>query len=100
MIEKNDSDRLNFRKNPHKVSKFPSVLTSQNNSVAIYTVLCILDRMKKQLGIEAMLEYMDEYLATINKYNPKIQHAVDHALIMIDLAKMYWEAVGGRRSDG
>jgi len=34
---------------------FPDIFTNSANSIAIYTVLCILRRMKREVGLEAMM---------------------------------------------
>ena len=79
---------------------FNSNSSSENNfiehesgfKVDTYTMLAILRRMKETLGLETSLEYMDIYLKTIEKYNPKVQMAVELALKRINVAKIYQEA--------
>ena len=66
---------------------------SGQNMVAIYTVLSILVEMKKSLGLEATLEYIDKYLSTIEKHNPQIKHAASLAIKLISVEKIYNEAV-------
>ena len=66
---------------------------SENSTIAIYTILSILIKMQDELGLEAMLEYIDEYLRTIEKDNPRIKYAVSRALQLISLEKIYKEAV-------
>ena len=53
----------------------------------------ILLVMKKDLGLEAMLEYMDQYLKTIDKHNPKLKFAVEKALSYMSVEKMYKDAM-------
>lgn len=48
-------------------SKFQNMFTNSANSIAIYTVLCILRRMKREVGLEAMLEYLDKYLGPLKR---------------------------------
>lgn len=74
-------------------NKFPNIFTSSANSIAIYTVLCILRRMKQEVGLEAMLEYLDKYLGTIEAHNPQVKSAVEKALGMMSVEKMYREAM-------
>ena len=76
---------------PHQ--PFPNIFTSSTNSIAIYTVLCILRRMKQEVGLEAMLEYLDKYLGTIETHNPRLKHAVAKALGLMSVEKMYREAM-------
>ncbi|MBI5415329.1 MAG: hypothetical protein HZA29_00790 [Candidatus Omnitrophica bacterium] len=71
---------------------FPRVFTSSANSVAVYTVLSILSRMKVRVGLEAMLEYLDRYLATVDSHNPELKQAVDKALGIVSVERLYREA--------
>lgn len=64
------------------------------NVVAIYTVMHILLRMRRELGMEAMLEYMEAYLECIEKDNPKFRKTVKMVLSLMDLEKMYQDAMG------
>lgn len=68
------------------------------HSIAVYTVLCILCRMRKQLGLDAMLEYLEQYLAAIETHNPQLGNAVKEEMSRINVEKMYEDAVGRRRS--
>ena len=72
---------------------FPNIFTSSANSITIYTVLCILRRMKREVGLEAMLEYLDKYLETIEMNNLELKQAVHKALGMMSVEKMYREAM-------
>lgn len=72
---------------------FPNIFTNSANSIAIYTVLCILRRMKREVGLEAMLEYLDKYLGIIETHNPQLKQAVAKALGMMSVEKMYREAM-------
>ena len=72
---------------------FQNIFTTSVNSIAIYTVLCILRRMKREVGLEAMLEYLDKYLGTIEAHNPQLKSAVEKALGMMSVEKMYREAM-------
>ncbi len=76
---------------PHQ--PFHDISTNSTNSIAIYTVLCILRRMKQEVGLEAMLEYHARYLETIETHNPRLKHAVAKALGMMSVEKMYREAM-------
>ncbi len=76
---------------PHQ--QFPNILTNSTNSIAIYTVMCILRRMKDQLGLEAMLEYHARYLETIETHNPQLKQAITKALCLMSVEKMYREAM-------
>jgi hypothetical protein len=68
-----------------------TLLFPQQHSVALYTFLSILLRMKNELGLEAMLEYMAKYLTAIDSHNPKIAAAVGKALNAIPVAIIFHE---------
>lgn len=59
--------------------------------VAFYTLLTILLKMKKELGLEAMLEYMAQYLLAIDSHNPKLAMAVAKTLENIPVEVFYYE---------
>lgn len=59
--------------------------------VAFYTLLSVLLKMKKELGLEAMLEYMAQYLAAIDSHNPKLAMAVAKTLEKIPIEVFYYE---------
>ena len=77
---------------PHNSFEKPQrLLYAPKNTIAIYTVLRSLLKMRKVLGLEAMLEYVGKYLEIIEKSNPVIKSAVEKALTMISVEKMYDE---------
>ena len=89
-MESNEQYHFKFSNSP---KKFPRMLNDSANSIAVYTVLCILRRMRKQLCLEAMIEYMDEYLLTIEESNPQLREAVLKALSMVSIKKIYKDAM-------
>jgi hypothetical protein len=78
-----------------RISRQPSldIFTNSANSIAIYTVLCILRRMKREIGLEAMLEYLDKYLETVETHNAQLKLAVEKALGIMSVGKMYKDAM-------
>ena len=74
-------------------SKFKSIFTPQN-TIAIYTVLTTLLVMRKRQGLEAMLEYIEKYLSVVDQGAPKLKHAVMRALNMMNVDKIYKDAMG------
>ena len=78
-----------FNKSQEKKS---DSLFSFNNTIAVYTVLSILIKMQHRLGLEAMLEYMEKYLCTIEKHNPQMKYAASLAINLISVEKIYKEA--------
>ncbi len=69
------------------------MLMNPGNMIAVYTVLGILKEMRRQLGLEAMLEYMDRYVSAIEDRNPELKQAVTKAITMMKVEKMYREAM-------
>lgn len=69
-----------------------NILFSAENTIAIYTVLRTLMKMKGVLGLEAMLEYIQKYLSMIESVNPELKCAVSKALDYIDVRKIYRNA--------
>ena len=67
------------------------------NIIVIYTMLSILVKMKEQLGLEAMLEYMNKYLSIMGEGNPKMQSAVHYALALMSVEKMYHDALQNQK---
>ncbi len=61
----------------------------KNNAVALYTMLAILTRLKLEVGLEAMLEYIEHYQRLIERHNPDFRDAVAGALVLMDVEKMY-----------
>ena len=74
-------------------STLPKHFINSNQMVAVYTVLILLRKMKGELGLEAMLEYMNAYLEVIEKYNPKLGRVVSKAVSLMSMEKMYARAV-------
>ena len=89
-MRSNEQFRFDFSKT---CKKFPRMLTDSTNSVAVYTVLCVLRCMKTQLCLEAMLEYMEEYLKIIEKHNPILKDAASRAMSRINIEKIYKDAM-------
>ncbi|MCA9406826.1 MAG: hypothetical protein KC684_09820 [Candidatus Omnitrophica bacterium] len=73
--------------------KYPHIFTSPGNLIAIYTVLRILQQIRKDLGLEAMLEYQDRYLLTMESEYPQLGTAVTQVLAVKGAADMYNEAL-------
>ena len=65
----------------------------QSSAITLYAVLSILRRMRSDLGLEAMLEYMDCYRALIEKYNPQFHQAISSVLKQINIDKVYTDAM-------
>ena len=70
-------------------SELSHTIFSPQNAITIYTILAILLNMKRTLGIEAMMEYMDKYITVIDEHNPEFKFAVWRALSYISMEKLY-----------
>ena len=66
---------------------------SNSNIIAIYTILSILLKMRDQLGLEAMLEYVQNYLRILETHNPRFKMAVSKAITLINVEKVYKDGV-------
>ena len=74
--------------------KFPRImLNDPTKSIAVYSVLFILRSMRKELSLEAMLEYMEAYLKTIETRNPVLKEAVLKTVEKIGIEKIYKDAM-------
>ena len=89
-MEPNEQYHFKFSKSP---KKFPHMFNDSAHSITVYTVFCILRGMRTQLCLEAMLEYMEEYLAAVEVNNPLLKEAVSKALAMINIKKIYKDAM-------
>ena len=71
----------------------PKLLFKPSNMIVVYTTLKILNAMRSQLGLEAMLEYIDKYLFLTERDNPRLKTAVTQALTLMSVEKIYRDAV-------
>ena len=62
-------------------------------SIGVYTVLSTLRKMRQELGFEAMAEYLDKYLQLVEQSNPTLKAAVEKALTIISVEKIYQDAM-------
>lgn len=80
----------NPHSNPLKLPLKNSVFPPEH-IVAFYTLLTVLIKMKKELGLEAMLEYMAQYCTAIDSHNPKLAQAVAKTLEIIPIEVFHKE---------
>ncbi len=73
--------------------KFPRMFNNSSHLIAVYTVFCLLRSMRRELCLEAMLEYMDEYVQTVEKGSPLLKESVLKALSKINIKKIYKDAM-------
>ena len=76
-----------------KELELKNLLKSPVNEITIYTVMKVLARMKEQLGLEAMLQYMERYSLFIEKQNPELKKTVRNAIVNLDVVNMYIEGM-------
>lgn len=67
-------------------------LFSPSKIVIIYTSFKIIFQMKKILGLEAMLEYLSNYVWIVEKNNPQLKKTVEYALVSLDVERIYKDA--------
>ena len=66
-------------------------LLPQEHLIPIDIYFAILQKMKKELGLEAMIEYLEKYQIVIEMDNPLSNNAVTQALKMINIERIYHE---------
>jgi len=89
---------MTFNEDSHKsggepMKRAPDIFSSPDNIIAIYTVLSVLLKMRSVLGLEAMIDYIEKYLRSIEVYNPEMRQAVNSALKLINVKKIYDDAM-------
>ena len=60
-----------------------------SDSIHAYTILKVLLKMRRELGLEAMLEYIEHYVYVVGKNNQSMNIAVTKCLNKIDAGKLY-----------
>ena len=88
-------------KHPHNIPKLKLVpFKDAESAISLYALLSVFRRMRNQLGLEVMLEYMDFYHTRIEKHNPQFQQAVGKALELINVEKIYEDAMRNGENKG
>ena len=82
---------MDLTPNNSKPAQKRSMFLAAEHMVGFYTLLAVLLKMKKDLGLEAMLEYMACYLTVIGSHNPKLAKAVSQTLEIIPVEVIYHE---------
>jgi hypothetical protein len=59
------------------------------NQIAIVTFLSVLLQMRKELGLEAMLQYMENYQKIAIKENTNLNRAITCALEITDVKRIF-----------
>ena len=93
----NEAFRSEECASPQDRFKYP--LSNFSSMISIYTGLCILRKMRYQLGLEAMMEYMDTYIHAMEEKNPILKTAVGQAVTVISVERIYDEACGRNKKD-
>lgn len=57
--------------------------------VSVYTVLMVISAMRKKLGVEATLEFIENYAKSIESACPEIKEAVTDELFSRGLNGLY-----------
>ncbi len=64
-----------------------------DNTIAIYTASCVLRRIGERFGPQGMDRYLKSYIQVVDQREPKLRAAVDQAVSMMNIEKMYYDAV-------
>ncbi|HPN56598.1 MAG TPA: hypothetical protein PLD92_07100 [Candidatus Omnitrophota bacterium] len=85
---------------PQKPFNIPQVLPllKQENIVAIYVVLLVLKKMRMELGLEPMHEYMDAYINIIERHNHRLKRVVAQLLTVLNVDKIYRDCIDHENS--
>ena len=67
------------------------IIIPNDQTVAIYTTLRIIERMKKEIGLEVTLEYLEHYIAEVERNIPPIKKTTDYILQFINIRKIFQE---------
>lgn len=63
------------------------------NNFPVFMAIMTLVKIKQELGLEAMVEYVDHYVEVINENNPKLGDAYQQAMKFINVEKIYQEMI-------
>ena len=66
-------------------------LFTKTELIAVYTMMRVLKKMRKELGLEACIEYIDKFIAIIGKDSSNLNKAVEYILRNIDIKNIYQE---------
>jgi hypothetical protein len=70
---------------------------SLKEKVLIFTILSVVLTMKEKLGLEAMLEYINNYLTIMGDCDPQLKETVGQVLGAVNVERMYHDAVRKRK---
>lgn len=66
---------------------------SSSHYLSIYVIFSILLKIRKQIGLEAMLEYIRKYMEKFEKHYPRKQSLVKQQIHKVDVIKMYQDGM-------
>lgn len=69
-----NNDAVNHKESSSQPGYPPGHMT------AFYTLMFILLKIRKEQGLEAMLEYMTTFVAVVDSHNPQLSQAVAQTL--------------------
>ncbi|MBF0385017.1 MAG: hypothetical protein HQL27_04010 [Candidatus Omnitrophica bacterium] len=61
----------------------------EKDRLIICSVLIVLDRIRKQLGLEAMLIFMKKYIVSFERSDKEIKGIIDEIIGKVDIEGMY-----------
>ena len=62
-----------------------------NNDVAIFVMFKILLKMRHEVGLEAMLIYLDKFVESIEQFNPELLKKCNNGLKKVDCDLLFKE---------
>ncbi len=66
-----------------------NIFSSPRSVIALYTSLRILLKMRKELGLEATLEYLEKNVKNLERNNIQMKKAVTEALLFVNTKRIY-----------
>jgi hypothetical protein len=67
-------------------------------AISVYTVLSLLKNMRKDLGLEAMSEFIDSYVLAIERTNPELKEVLKDSLTERAINQFYQAVVNHEKN--
>lgn len=90
-----DYEAHKFKPQNHS-PKVPIDFDDSKRVIWMYTGLRVLRQIRRNFGLEVMLQYMDQYSSSIEHANPLMKTAVTQALARVNMQGLVDDAMGGK----
>jgi hypothetical protein len=80
--------RLNNSFDAPRLKPTPN-LQAPKELITVLTVLVVLMKMRRYLGLEVMLEFIEKYLLLVSQKNSHVYKAVDKRLGLDEIKRMF-----------